>query len=276
MKFGFVTCVQLGKSCIEKIIEMEGRLDLLVTLKDEKAKNKSGRIYLDDIATKNNIPLLKINNVNDIEVIETLKKYEIDWLFIIGWSQIAKVNLLNTPKKGCIGMHPTLLPKGRGRASIPWAILKKLDKTGVTMFKLDQGVDTGEILGQVEIPLTEEITATELYKEVNESHTKLIEKYWEDIINDRLELKKQQEEDATYWEGRKPEDGEIKNKMTVEEAETLVRAVTHPYPGAFYKKDNQKIIIWKAKKVEKYQENSIELLNGYLLPIEYTVETMGE
>lgn len=276
MKFGFVTCVQLGKSCIEKIIEMEGRLDLLVTLKDEKAKNKSGRIYLDDIATKNNIPLLKINNVNDIEVIEALKKYEIDWLFIIGWSQIAKVNLLNTPKKGCIGMHPTLLPKGRGRASIPWAILKKLDKTGVTMFKLDQEVDTGEILGQVEILLTEEITATELYKEVNESHTKLIEKYWEDIINDRLELKKQQEEDATYWEGRKPEDGEIKNKMTVEEAETLVRAVTHPYPGAFYKKDNQKIIIWKAKKVEKYQENSIELLNGYLLPIEYTVETMGE
>ncbi len=276
MKFGFVTCVQLGKSCIEKIIEMEGRLDLLVTLKDEKAKNKSGRIYLDDIATKNNIPLLKINNVNDIEVIEALKKYEIDWLFIIGWSQIAKVDLLNTPKKGCIGMHPTLLPKGRGRASIPWAILKKLDKTGVTMFKLDQEVDTGEILGQVEILLTEEITATELYKEVNESHTKLIEKYWEDIINDRLELRPQIEEEATYWEGRKPEDGEIKNKMTVEEAETLVRAVTHPYPGAFYKKDNQKIIIWKAKKVEKYEENSIELLNGYLLPIEYTVETMGE
>ncbi|STO32261.1 Polymyxin resistance protein PmrI [Fusobacterium necrogenes] len=276
MKFGFITCVQLGKSCIEKILEMGGRLDLLVTLKDEKAKDKSGRIYLDDIATKNNIPLLKINNVNDIEVIEILKKYEIDWLFIIGWSQIAKIDLLNTPKKGCIGMHPTLLPEGRGRASIPWAILKKLDKTGVTMFKLNQGVDTGEILGQVEIPLTEEITATELYREVNKSHIKLIEKYWEDIINDRLELKEQQEEDATYWEGRKPEDGEIKNKMTVEEAETLVRAVTHPYPGAFYKKDNQKIIIWKAKKVEKYEENSIELLNGYLLPIEYTVETIGE
>lgn len=274
MKLAFATCVQLGKSCIEKILDMNGKLDLLITLKDEKAKNKSGRIYLDDISEKNQIPLLKINNVNDSEVIEVLKEYEIDWLFIIGWSQIAKEELLKTPKKGCIGMHPTLLPLGRGRASIPWAIIKGLDKTGVTMFKLDKGVDTGEILGQMEIPLSQNTSASELYDEVDKTHIKLIEKYWKDIIEDKLILKKQDEEKATYWEGRKPEDGEITEEMTVEEAERLVRAVTHPYPGAFYIKGKEKIIIWSCKVVENYQERAIKLKNGYLLPINYEVENI--
>lgn len=274
MKVAFVTCVQLGKSCIEKILDIGGKLDLLITLKDEKAKNKSGRIYLDDISEKNQISLLKINNINDSEVVEILKKYEIDWLFIIGWSQIAKKELLNTPKKGCIGMHPTLLPLGRGRASIPWAIIKGLDKTGVTMFKLNEGVDTGEILGQIEIPLSQNITALELYDEVDKTHIKLIEKYWKEIIEDRLILKKQDEEKATYWKGRKPEDGEITEEMTVEEAERLVRAVTHPYPGAFYIKGKEKIIIWSSQVVKNPQERAIKLKNGYLLPIDYEIENI--
>jgi methionyl-tRNA formyltransferase len=106
MKIAFATCVQLGQSCIEEIYRLGGKLDLLITLKDERAKNKSGRIYLDDIATEHNAPLLKINNINDREVIDALNEQEIDWLFIIGWSQIAKKEVLGTPKHGCIGMHP--------------------------------------------------------------------------------------------------------------------------------------------------------------------------
>src|SRR5690606_23924645 len=117
------TCVQLGRSCIEEIYRIGGKLDLLITLHDEKAKKKSGRIYLDDISQTHRIPLLKISNINDPEVIEALIQYRIDWLFIIGWSQIARKEVLETPNKGCIGMHPTLLPVGRGRAAIPWAII---------------------------------------------------------------------------------------------------------------------------------------------------------
>ena len=164
MKIAFATCVRLGLSCIEEIYRINGKLDLLISLKDEKARDKSGRIYLDDIAYEHNIPLLKVNNINDPEVIKALKDYEIDWLFIIGWSQIAKEEVLKAPKKGCIGMHPTLLPVGRGRAAIPWAILKGLKQTGVTMFKLDEGVDTGDIIGQGIIEINENTTATDLYK----------------------------------------------------------------------------------------------------------------
>lgn len=272
-RIAFATCVQLGLSCIEEILRMNGELDLLITLKDEKAKSKSGRIYLDEIAKKYNIPLIKINNINDPEVIVALKKEEIDWLFIIGWSQIARKEILNTPRKGCIGMHPTLLPVGRGRAAIPWAILKGLHQTGVTMFKLDEGVDTGDIIGQGKIELDDKTTATQLYRKVNEMHIVLISRYWDDIVNDRITLTKQDETKATEWPGRRPEDGEIFHSMTMDEADKLVRAVTHPYPGAYYKAGDKIIRIWSARTDPVKGE--IKLMDGYLTPIHYEIEGGG-
>lgn len=275
MKIAFATVVQLGLSCIEEIYKIGGALDLLITLDDERAKNKSGRVYLDEFSNKHNIPLLKIENINQPEVINALKEKNIDWLFIIGWSQIAKKELLDTPKLGCLGMHPTLLPVGRGRAAVPWAIIKGLEKTGVTMFKLDEGVDTGLVLGQVEIPIEERESATTLYKKVDDAHVTLMAKYWNDIVENNISLQKQDESLATYWEGRKPEDGRISEEMTCLDADRLVRAVTKPYPGAFYEEDNKKIIIWTAKTIqEKATEENIviKLKDGYLIPIEYDVE----
>jgi methionyl-tRNA formyltransferase len=225
MNIAFCTCVQLGLSCIEEIYKIGGDLKLLITLKDEKAKDKSGRVYLDDIANEHHVPLLKINSINDAAAIDAIREYRIDWLFIIGWSQIAKSEVLNAPAKGCIGMHPTLLPKGRGRASIPWAILKGLDRTGVSMFKLDEGVDTGDILGQGIIKMHEDITASELY--------------------------------------------EIFSDMTMMEADRMVRAVTHPYPGAFHIADGKKMIIWSASV--SAEEGRIKLKDGYLTPIAYEI-----
>jgi methionyl-tRNA formyltransferase len=270
MKIAFATCVQLGLSCIEEIYRIGGNLDLLITLNDEKAKNKSGRVYLDTIAKKHNAPLLKINNINDQEVLNALKEHSIDWLFIIGWSQIAKKEVLEAPIHGCIGMHPTLLPIGRGRAAIPWAIINGLNETGVTMFKLDEGVDTGDIIGQGIIKLDDNTTATELYENVDDMHITLISKYWDDIVNNNITLTKQDNTLATEWPGRKPEDGEILNSMTMDEVSKLVRAVTYPYPGAFYKDNNKVIRIWSA--TTRKETGVIKLIDGYLTPVEYKIE----
>lgn len=270
MKTAFATCVQLGLSCIEEIYKIGGNLDLLITLNDEKAKSKSGRVFLDDISKNNQAPLIKINNINDKEVMIALREYDIDWLFIIGWSQIAKEELLSIPKKGCIGMHPTLLPIGRGRAAIPWAILKGLDETGVTMFQLDEGVDTGDIIGQGIIKLDNKTTAIRLYNQVNDMHIELISKYWNDIVRDEIKLIKQNDCEATHWHGRKPEDGEIFNSMTMDEADKLIRAVTTPYPGAFYTDKSNIIRIWSATLNKS--EGPIKLIDGYLTPDNYEIE----
>ncbi len=246
MKFGFVTCVQLGLSCIEQIYRIGGRLDVLITLHDHKVPNKSGRIYLDSFANQHQIPLVKINHVNDQEVLNAIAEYDLDWLFIIGWSQIASAAIINAPKQGCVGIHPTLLPLGRGRAAIPWAILKNLDVTGITMFKLDEGVDTGPILGQYRIPLTPTENATSLYTKMNEAHEILISQIYPLLAEGTQQLNVQDETKATYWEGRSPADGELFTDMNVEEVDRLVRATTQPYPGAFIQLDKLKRIIWEG------------------------------
>ncbi len=204
MKFGFVTCVQLGLACMEAIYAAGGELDLALTLTDDKAQSKSGRVFIDDFCAGHHIDLVKIRHINDEDAIKAIKDRGIDWLFIIGWSQIAGAEVLDAPNRGVLGIHPTLLPEGRGRAPIPNAILKGLTQTGVTLFKLDAGVDTGEILAQEILPIANDETATILYKRVNEAHKTIIHTVWPALVNDTLELRKQDESKATIWEGRTP------------------------------------------------------------------------
>lgn len=250
MKFAFCTCVQLGMSCIEAALKEGFKFDLLITLHDHKSRKKSGRVYLDSISQENNIELLKIDHINDSIVSETLRERGVDWLFIIGWSQIASEETIKSPNLGVIGAHPTLLPEGRGRAAIPWAIIKGLKQTGVTFFKMDLGVDTGEILAQEIIPIEERETATTLYKKVDAAHVSLFLDTLPKLISGNYTLQKQDESKATYWEGRTPADGEIKRDMSADEIDRLVRATTHPYPGAFYvKEDGEKIIVWNTDEL---------------------------
>jgi methionyl-tRNA formyltransferase len=278
MKFGFVTCVQLGLSCIQSIYDVGGKLDLAITLHDDIASSKSGRVYLDDFCTSNAVPFIKSRHINDPEVASSIAQAGIDWLFIIGWSQIAGPAVLSAPRLGVLGMHPTLLPEGRGRAAIPWAILKGLEKTGVSLFKMDEGVDTGPIAAQVEIPLSKNITATELYSRVNDAHVQLMKKAVNQILSDQLTLTPQHDDIASVWPGRKPEDGEIDLNGSVHDAERLIRAVTRPYPGAFFHQDQLRYIVWSAVVINSFKPTSfdthiLEFSDGYLLLKEFEVSS---
>lgn len=270
MKIAFCTCVQIGKSCIEAVLGIGGHFDLLLTLHDHKSIKKSGRIFLDEIAENSNTPLFKLNHINDLDVANILDEFEIDWLFIIGWSQIASAELLSIPRMGIIGAHPTLLPVGRGRAAVPWAIINGLDKTGVTFFKMDEGVDTGEILDQFEIPISKNENATSLYDKVNAAHTELIKQIWPKLIDGSLVGIKQDELKATYWEGRKPSDGELKTTMSVQEVEIVVRATTHPYPGAYkVLEDKTKLVVWAGALSPRENAVQLHFCDGVYYAIDY-------
>lgn len=272
VRIGFVTCVQLGLSCMEAIYDAGGDLALAITLNDAQSINKSGRIYLDDFCKKKSIPLVKSRHINNEEVLNCIKEARLDWLFIIGWSQIASKDLIDAPKNGTLGIHPTLLPIGRGRASVPWAILKGLDKTGVTLFKLDEGVDTGPIVDQIEIPLYEEINATKLYSLVDSAHMDLIRKVIPVLKENRVVLSKQDDSLASEWPGRRPEDGEIDLNGSVYEAEKLIRALTSPYPGAFFIEGKEKVIVNKAAVVmSETNGKCLSFYDGILALDEYEV-----
>ncbi len=271
MRLGFVTCVQLGLSCIEAIYEAGYELETIFTLHDNLATGKSGRVFVDQFALEHGIPVHKLRHVDEVSALA--KDAELDWLFLIGWSQIAGPKVIRAPKRGVLGIHPTLLPIGRGRAAIPWAILKNLDKTGVTLFKLDEGVDTGPIVAQKEILLDDRTTATTLYQEVNRAHMELIKEVLPGLTADTVRFVKQDETRSTVWPQRRPDDGAIDMRGSVVEAERLVRAVTHPYPGAwYYDASGRKVVVWSASvRRQRPASDHLEFKDGYLAILESEV-----
>ena len=270
MRYAFVTCVELGLSCMKAIYDSGSNLELVITLNDDKASQKSGRVFLDEFCKQRNVILVKCNHVNDPHVSNAILNANIDWVFIIGWSQVAGEAVLEAAKYGTLGMHPTLLPVGRGRAPIPWAIIKGLHKTGVSLFKLDAGVDTGLVGAQIEIFLDPEEDASSLYEKVNNAQSQLIYKSIHLLEKNELTFKVQDESKATFWPGRKPEDGRLDLSGSIIDAEKLVRALTHPYPGAFVYNDGKKIIIWKAVVTNNsFKGRTLVFPDGILGLIEY-------
>lgn len=247
MRIGFVTCVRLGMVCLKEIEALGGRLELLITLSDDIALKKSGRVPLDEYAARTDTTLLKVDHINDPESIAALQAADLDWLLVIGWSQIISSEALASAKQGVLGMHPTLLPVGRGRAPIPWAILKDLPETGVTLFQLGDDPDNGPIADQVRIPMDARETAATLYEKVCDGHAALMRKAWPQLLSGDLRLQPQADSAATHWPGRKRADGQLSLDMTVAEADRLVRAVTHPYPGAFLQQGEETLVIWSGQ-----------------------------
>jgi methionyl-tRNA formyltransferase len=272
MRVGFVTCVQLGLACMQAIYDAGGKLVFAGTLLDSQAPNKSGRVYLDEFCAARGIPLTKFRNVNDPDAVAAIRNADLDWLMIIGWSQIARQEVLGTPRLGVLGIHPTLLPVGRGRAAVPWAILLGLQETGVTLFKLDGGVDTGPVIAQVRLPLGPRETATTLYQRVNDAHRNLILEHWPRIEAGTATFTPQDESRATEWVGRTPDQGRLDPQMTVEQADRLIRAATRPYPGAFMDIQGRRLRLWQASTESGASGLSLPFQDGSLQALEYEWE----
>jgi methionyl-tRNA formyltransferase len=259
---------------MEEIEAIGAHLEVVVTLHDGLAISKSGRVFVDDFCESHGAELVKIRHIGDHDALTALRAADLDWLFIIGWSQIAASDVLSIPRKGALGMHPTLLPVGRGRASIPWAIIKGLDETGVTLFQLDEGVDTGPIIGQHRLPLSPTETATTLYERVAEAHRVLIRDTWPQLVADTVVPRPQDESKATEWPGRRPEDGRITADMPVDEVDRLVRGVTRPYPGAFWDARARRLRVWAGRRSQEMVEDPalIQCRDGFYLATEFEWE----
>jgi methionyl-tRNA formyltransferase len=179
--------------------------------------------------------------------VEQLKKALPDLILVMGLSQLIPQHILSLASNGAIGSHPTLLPQARGRAAIPWSILKGLKRSGLTFFFLVEEADAGDVVCQKSWDITEEDTATTLYQKMLETGVALAGELAGYIKQGNIPRTPQPKE-APYWPGRKPEDGKILWSATEKEVYDLIRATTHPYPGAFSYLKGKKIIFWEAKR----------------------------
>ncbi len=170
-------------------------------------------------------------------------------ILVIGWSHLVGEDILSIPSAGCIGMHPTMLPTGRGQAPIPWTIIKDLKKTALSVFFLVPGADAGPIIAQYELEIRDGENSASLFYRIAHTHFTAGIELAERLGDGSTSARAQDEAVATRWPRRRPADGEILPAMTCREISLLVRALLGPYPRAFVAMAGEKVEIRDAEPV---------------------------
>jgi methionyl-tRNA formyltransferase len=246
IRIAFVGCVEEGRRSLATLLDMGEEVAAIFTLRPELAAKVSGAVAWEDIATSARVPLHFVGNMNEPGAVETLRGVAPDLLFCVGWTQLLKKPVLEIPRLGCLGFHASLLPNYRGRAPVNWAIINGEKQTGNTLMFLDEGVDTGDILAQRAFPIADHDTVATIYDRVAISEDEMIREVMPLIHEGRMPRRPQDHAAASVMPRRRPEDGVIDWSRTTKQLHDWVRALTHPYPGAFTTVSGRRAWIWKA------------------------------
>lgn len=248
MKNIVIGAVNSTRFLLETMMKLNIDISYVFSLDDAVSENVSGYYPLHEFAKKNGIPFKKYRKINQDENIKIMRSIGPDFIFAIGFSQLVSKEILDIPKYGVIGLHPADLPKYRGRAVIVWQMLTGVKTSKVTLFKIDEGADTGDIIDQEPFEIGENDYASDV---LDKSHDALLKLYYRalpKLMNGTYTLTKQDHSQATYCLRRAPEDGLIDWTLPGKEILKLIRAISRPYPGAFsYYDRKHKVIIWRAR-----------------------------
>ncbi len=251
MRTVWVSFDTIGRDCLEAAAEAGAEIVGVVTLPGPVDPNRSGQCSFHDVAARHDAVLVETRDVNSPDTLNALRKLEPDLVFVVGWSQLVHDPFIAIAGEGVFGMHPTLLPRHRGRAPIPWAILSGLARTGVTLFEIvDATADSGAIVGQVVVDIAPDETATTLFERLANAHVELIRELVPQIIARTAPRIPQDPRRASTWPRRAPADGIIDWETRALYLHDWVRAQTRPYPGAFTFLGDERVIVWAARAVD--------------------------
>ena len=178
------------------------------------------------------IPVLQPARARDAAFFEQLRQLKPDLIAVAAYGQILPPAILELPRYGCLNVHTSLLPKYRGAAPIQWAILGGDPETGVTIMKMDAGLDTGDILTQVTTPISAADNAQTLHDRLARLGGELLVSTIPDYVAGRITPRPQPTEGVSYARRLTKEDGRLDWTQPAHSLWNRVRAFT-PWPGAF-------------------------------------------
>jgi methionyl-tRNA formyltransferase len=251
MRTVWVSFDMIGRDCMTVAAEAGCNVVGVVTLPGPVDPNRAGQCSFEDVAARHGAALVETTDVNSEATLDAVRAFEPELIFVVGWSQLVHEPFIALAREGVFGMHPTLLPRHRGRAPIPWAILTGLARTGVTLFEIvDSTADSGAIVGQRVVEVASDETATTLFERLSDAHVELIREFVPLLLSRTAPRLPQDQRHASTWPKRTPADGIIDWETRAPYLYDWVRAQTRPYPGAFTFLGDDMVVVWRARPVE--------------------------
>ena len=209
------------------------------------------------LALDNKIEILQPEKASDSHFCDLIEKKEPDLIVVIAFGQILKKKILDIPKWGVVNIHASLLPKYRGAAPIQTAILNDDDKTGLTVMRMDEGLDTGPILLQEDCAILEEETAGQLHDRLALKAGDFMIKWLNQMSNELMEEKPQDHLAASYAPKIETGISPIDWKQPASRVSALIRALD-PKPGAY--------TIWQDKKIKLFSSGIADKTRFDMIP----------
>ena len=206
----------------------------------------SGYINMKDFCKENEIPYFPFKKIADADIQLTLESLSPDLFFVIGLSQLVPESMLKISKMGNIGFHPTLLPRGRGRAPIAWLILEE-KRGAANFFLMGEGADDGPVFVQEPFDVLPSDNALAIEEKIIVSIGIALDRWLPELKKGIWNPITQEEVLATWYGKRSPEDGWINWELSAESIDRLIRASSHPHPGAFTFLKSRKIRVFNTE-----------------------------
>ena len=256
MKIVFLGATKFSEEILGHLLQKEISVEAIFTIpiefnisySAEKVRNYNFADLV-SLAEKNHIPSYQVTSEKGKKLSDfysAIEKIKPDVILVIGWYFMVPKKIRILAKHGAWGIHASLLPSYAGGAPLVWAIINGEKETGTTLFRLDEGVDSGDIIAQEKIVIGDLDTIKEIYDKVTEASKRILLESL--LAADSIQYMPQPKSDIKIYPQRKPSDGEIDLTLPGWEMYNFIRAQVPPYPGAFIRTiDGKKIIIDKVR-----------------------------
>ena len=237
---------EVGHTCLELLLSRGDNVAALVTHED----NPNEKIWFKTpalAAREHGIPVFAPDTVNTPEWIERITALQPELILSVYYRNMISSKILALPRLGAFNLHGSLLPKYRGRAPINWAVLHGEPRMGMTLHRMVKEPDAGAIVDQEGVDIGPRDSAEVAFRKVMPCGRRVIERQIDALLSGTAKEAPQDESQATYFGGRKPENGRIDWTQTSLQIFNLIRAVTDPYPGAFVDVGSARLMVWWAE-----------------------------
>lgn len=249
MKIIFLGTPDFAKNVLQGLIDSKHQVVAVVCQPDKPVGRKQilTEPPVKKLAVQHNIPVFQFDKIRKQGVLP-LRELNADVMVTAAYGQILSKEILNITKYGVINVHGSLLPKYRGSSPIQWCLINGENKTGVTIMKTDEGMDTGDIILKQEVEIMQEDNVLSLYDKLSMVGTKLLLEALDKIENGTAVFEKQNEQESSYYPMLKKEDGKIDFNKNARDIVNLIKGLEE-WPTAFCYLNGDMLKIYKAKSL---------------------------